>query len=103
MLESLRAKRPRGEVQDHCNAQYLATELSDFSQIEIDKSKVFTNIIFFKIKNDSISDNEFINKLNKKNILIDYKGSHTFRIVLHADINQEDINNVVKSFKIILK
>lgn len=87
---------------DHNNAQELASGISEISNIEIDLNKISTNLIFFKLQDDSITDSEFIQKLKKYNIKIDDRGNRLFRMATHSDFTNNDIEKVIKTFKLIL-
>jgi len=56
--------------EDHDNARELAVALSELVDIDVDTHKVSTNLIFFHLKHHKLSDNDFIDKLNKNNIKI---------------------------------
>ena len=88
--------------EDHDNAKELAASVSKISSIDIDVSKVSTNLIFFKLKNKKYSDKKFINELIKHNIKIDSKGNRLFRMVTHSGFSNNDIGQVAEAFKLIL-
>ncbi len=89
-------------AEDHNNAKELALYLSDISCIDIDITKVSTNLIFFRLENDKFSPEQFLDKLLEHNIKIDYKGNKIFRIATHAGVANNDIEKVIKQFKLIL-
>ena len=49
-----------------------------------------------------MSDDEFIDKLLTKNIKIDSKGNHQFRMATHFGFINNDIEKVIKAIKFIL-
>ena len=89
-------------AEDHKNAKELALYLSDISCINIDITKVSTNLIFFRLESDRLNPNQFLQQLIKHNIKIDYKGNKLFRIATHAGFRNNDIEKVIKTFKLIL-
>ena len=88
---------------DHENAKILAYELDKLNNIEINLDYVYTNIIFIYNRHGKVSNKELLNKLEKNNIKIDYKGNSKFRLVTHSGFKKDDINSVVTVFKEILK
>ena len=89
--------------EDHYNALELAKKLSPINKLSVDVDKVKTNIIFIYLDGEKVSDEEFLDTLNKNNIKIDYKGNRKFRLVTHYGFNKSDINTVVKIITKILK
>ena len=88
---------------DHKNAMILSQELCKLPGIVLDINKVSTNLIFFYLDNHKLSDELFIAKLAEHNIKIDTKGNHQFRIATHFGFFNNDIERVIKSFKLILR
>ena len=93
---------PRLE-EDQKNAQELAQQLSEIDNIKIDISKVKTNIIFFHLISNNISDEQFLADLIKNNIKIDYKGNRKFRLVTHSGFETSNIQTVTNIIKKIIK
>lgn len=87
---------------DHENAQLLASGLKDIHGIDIDVTKVKTNIIFFNITHDSITQLEFVKAAKERKILLnDYNGKHC-RLVLHSGISKNDVEKVILEFNKLL-
>ena len=89
--------------EDHSNAKLLAEGLSEIDEIKIDLTKIYTNIIFFNLKNTPIKDDELISYLFNNNIKIDSKGNRKFRMVTHYGFEKNDISTVINQLKLILK
>ena len=89
--------------EDQKNACELARQLDTIDNIKIDISKVKTNIIFFHLISDDISDEQFLENLIKNNIKIDYKGNRKFRIVTHSGFESSNIKKVTTIIKKIIK
>ncbi len=81
--------------EDHGNAKYLANELSLSNLIQIDSSKVKTNLVYFKLSNPKISSDTFIEKCANEGLLFYFTGSGKYRLVTHLGINREDVQNAV--------
>jgi len=88
--------------EDHDNAKALASAIAEFSNIRLDTKKVSTNLIFFHLEDEKLSDDKFINELSINNIKIDTRGDRQFRMATHFGFTNNDIEKVVKTFKLIL-
>ena len=88
--------------EDHENAKMLATQISQIEGIELDKSKIKTNIIFFKLT--GLDGEAFLQQLEKKHIkiLMTDPDAGMFRAVLHREVSKEQVGTVIESFKSIL-
>ena len=88
--------------EDHENTKMLASQISEMEGIELDKSKIKTNIIFFKLK--GLDGKIFLQELGKKQIKILMTDADTgiFRAVLHRDVSKKQVETVIESFKSIL-
>ena len=88
--------------EDHENAKMLATQISQIEGIELDKSKIKTNIIFFKLT--GLDGEAFLQQLEKKQIkiLMTDPDAGIFRAVLHREVSKEQVGTVIESFKSIL-
>ena len=89
-------------VEDHQNAQLIGEELQNINYIKLDSKKVTTNLVFFYLEKDSMSDNEFIKELLDHDIKVDSKGNRKFRIATHYGFTNNDIEKVIKTIKFIL-
>ncbi len=87
---------------DHENAKTLASQISKIEGVELDETKVRTNIVFFKLT--GMDGESFISQLEKKEIkiLMTDKEEAIFRAVLHREISKEQVETVIKEFKSIL-
>jgi len=88
--------------EDHENALLIAKGLEDVDNIDIDISKVSTNLIFFYLKKNDLSDKSFINKLLENKIKIDSKGNRKFRIATHYGFASDNIERVINTIKSIV-
>ena len=89
--------------EDHVNAQHLAQELVNIDNIKVNLEKVTTNLVFFDLESDTISDNDFIQALLEQDVKIDGKGNHRFRMATHFGFINNDIEKVIKAIKFILE
>ena len=84
---------------DHDNAQYLAEQLNALAEFEVDMAQVQTNMLFAKVS-DQLDIASLAEGLKSKGILI--SPSANIRLVTHADISREDIDNFIKVLKTLL-
>ena len=86
--------------EDHDNAKFLASQLSDLDGIEVDVTRIKTNIIFFKLT--GIAGEVLLNQLEQNQIKILMTDADVFRAVLHREVSKEQVQTVVKTFQSIL-
>ena len=86
--------------EDHDNAKFLASQLSDLDGIEVDVTRIKTNIIFFKLT--GIDGEVLLNQLEQNQIKILMTDANVFRAVLHREVSKEQVQKVVKTFQSIL-
>jgi len=86
--------------EDHDNAKFLASQLSDLDGIEVDVTRIKTNIIFFKLT--GIDGEVLLNQLEQNQIKILMTDADVFRAVLHREVSKEQVQRVVKTFQSIL-
>jgi threonine aldolase len=82
--------------EDHENARLLAEGLAEMPQMEIDLSRVQTNMVFFGLRDDAgITAPELAERLKTHNILIMVMDERRFRAVTHYWIRPEHIIQVL--------
>lgn len=86
--------------EDHDNAKFLASQLSDLDGIEVDVTRIKTNIIFFKLT--GIDGEVLLNQLEQNQIKILMTDADVFRAVLHREVSKEQVQTVVKTFQSLL-
>jgi len=87
---------------DHLNAKTLAEQLASTKGIELDQSKIKTNIIFFKLNHPQIDGETFLELLEAKSIKILMTDTNVFRAVLHRDVSREQTETVAQTIQYIL-
>ena len=73
------------------------------NNIKVDLDKVSTNLVFFDLELEQISDTSFIQCLLKQDVKIDGKGNHRFRMATHFGFINNDIEKVIKAIKFVLE
>ena len=96
-LVALKEMRNRLD-EDQETAQYLADELAQFDQIDIDPTCVHINMVFFKFKGNSIDGEAFTDFFKQQNILVNEPTEDgTIKMVTHYWINKSHIDKVIKT------
>jgi threonine aldolase len=87
---------------DHQLTQELACGLAGIEGIDINRDRVKTNIIFFKLNHPRMVPDNFIKILDSRGIKILMIEPGVFRAVLHKDISPDQIKNVLNTFRNLL-
>ncbi len=74
---------------DNENAQYFAELIAQSEKINVDLSRVETNIVYFDYS-DEANFTKFVNNCQKKGLLFIPTGKTTARAVFHLHISRED-------------
>ncbi len=89
--------------EDHELAKLFVDKLSQFPELEVEPAEIRTNMVFFKIKLPEIINEQFVDYLKEKNILMGYQGMAGIRAVTHHGISKNDISDTVDRIKNALK
>jgi threonine aldolase len=81
---------------DHEHAKYLANQLSQFSQFEVDFSRLDINMVFVKI---NLNQKDYAQYMKDNSILVGGYKDEYMRLVCHNDIRQEDIDFFINKTK----
>ena len=81
--------------EDHENAKLLARGIAYLDGIEVDETRVKTNIIFFNLI--GMEGETFIDQLEKKQIKLLMTGVGIFRAVLHREVSKEQVETVIET------
>lgn len=82
---------------DHEKATLLAQTLADLPYVKL-VEKVETNIVIFNLK-EEIDENQFVERLKKKGILMIGMGQGKLRMVTHLDCTNEMITYTIEQLK----
>jgi len=85
-------------VDDHANAKRLAEGLAGINSISIDPELVKTNIVFFDIKDDSITAEQLAGQLVGEGLKVLPLGPKQLRAVTHYHITPDDIEYALSVF-----
>ena len=84
-------------AEDHAKAKRIAKVLETSPYIKM-VEPVETNIIIFYVA-DGINEQDFVQKLKEKNILITGMGQGKLRIVTHLDVTDEMVDRLIEVLK----
>lgn len=86
-------------AEDHRNARCLAEEIAKIEGIEIDLSRVQTNIVCFDVSDLVIATDLFISKLKQKGILVLALAENKVRMVTHRGIEKEHVEKAIAAIE----
>ncbi len=91
-------------AEDHDHAKRIAHVLADLPGVEIDLQRVQTNMVFFALRRDDMTAEQFCQRMREKGILIQPPNHITglFRFVTHSGVSAEDVEVVCAALKDIL-
>lgn len=84
-------------VEDHKKAKLLAEGLSDLKSFKINLKNVQTNMVILEIIKE-ISQNEILNLLRSKGVLLTPEHQESIRAVTHLDVSFAEIEETIKIF-----
>ena len=89
-------------IDDHKNARTLAEGISNIEGISINLDSVKTNIIYFSLDHPKVDSALLLGEMAEKNIHFFELGPSWFRLVTHAGVSEDDVDDVVGEFERIL-
>ncbi|MGA7317782.1 MAG: GntG family PLP-dependent aldolase [Silvibacterium sp.] len=78
---------PKRLAEDHANARYLAENLAELDQVEIDLTTVQTNIVIFTVRRYS-DPTPILDRLRKRGVIAGTAADHQIRFVTHKDVDR---------------
>jgi threonine aldolase len=92
-------KSPRRLHQDHSNAKRLAEGLAQIPGLQIDATKVRTNIVIFDCSGTGLTAVEFCETLQKENVLAQDTALHLVRLVTHWNVTSDQVERALQVIK----
>lgn len=87
---------PKGLPLDHENAQVLARGLTRIPGIEVDPTKVQTNIVIFDVGRTRFATPQLVEKLSQRKVLTGAVDGTRIRLVTHRDVSRADCEQAVE-------
>jgi threonine aldolase len=79
---------PQRLSDDHCNAKFLAEGLSRIPGIQIDPSRVQTNIAVFDVSRTGVAPADLSARLRQRGVLLNAINERQMRAVTHYDVDR---------------
>ncbi|MGB9842191.1 MAG: threonine aldolase family protein [Candidatus Bathyarchaeales archaeon] len=89
-------------AEDHKNARRLAEGIAKIDGVQIDLSRVQTNIVCFDVSGLGMSADVFVAKLKEKGVLALTMGENKVRLVTHRGIEREHVEKAVATIEAIV-
>lgn len=86
-------------AEDHANARRLAEGIAEIEGLQIDLSRVRTNIIYFDVSSKKTSVEQIRDGMEKRGIKVLPTGPDRFRMVTHYGIDEEDVDRTISGLK----
>lgn len=74
---------------DHAHAQLIATRLAESRHVELDPSRVRTNIVVFGLRSGAPDAATVVARARARGVLLVAFGPRTLRVVTHLDVTRE--------------
>ena len=88
---------PKRLTEDHKNAKKLAEGLAKIKGITCDAAASQINMVFFRIEDDREGEYSLYEYLKGKGILVNPGHQGAYRMVTHAGITEEDIDQILEA------
>lgn len=88
---------------DHANAKKLAAGLAEIPGLSIEPDKIRTNIVFFELKSERMTAEQFIRQIDAEGIRMLPVAAQKVRAVTHYQVTSEDIDHALGVISKVLK
>jgi threonine aldolase len=89
--------------EDHQNAQLLAELLNEIHELDLEPSKVRTNIVMVGISRSGYDSEKLAALLRENGVLVSMLNRTSIRLVTHNDVNREQVAHAAAIIKRVLK
>lgn len=89
--------------EDHQHARYLAELLVGVPLIQVDPSKVETNLVFMDLDQDRTNRSQFVKALEDRGVLCQGSGMSRVRMVTHHGVSREDVEFAAQTVRDVLE
>lgn len=84
---------------DHQNARLLGGELANIEGLRVDPERVATNIVYCELASHKLTQEEFLQRIRERGVLVSVTGKNRFRMLSHYGISREDIFNAIDAIR----
>jgi threonine aldolase len=88
---------------DHVNAKKLAEGLAEIPGLSIDPDQIRTNIVFFELKGEQMTAEQFAQQINAESVRMLPSGAQRVRAVTHYHIASKDIDQALAVISKVMK
>jgi len=88
-------------AEDHANARRLAEGIAGIPGLSVDLEGVQTNIVFFGLDANRLSEPEFMERIEERGIRLLHLGPFQFRMVTHYGIDRDDIDATLAALNVV--
>lgn len=89
--------------EDHGNARRLAEGISQISGLSIELERIHTNIVYFDLVSDQLTDDELITRCEEKGVKFLSTGPSRFRMVTHYGIHSDHIDATLAAMREVME
>jgi threonine aldolase len=97
-------------AEDHERARRLADGLAELSAVEIDPTRVYTNILVFRLRAEKVPGDatmapsqRFVLGMKERGVLLGAFGATDVRMVTHYEIGNADVDAALKAARAVLR
>ncbi|MBI5839085.1 MAG: low-specificity L-threonine aldolase [Chloroflexi bacterium] len=88
---------------DHARARKLSDGLKQVRGLVLDAGSPSTNMVYFNLSDDvRLSENQIVEMMNERGVLVDWSGVRRFRLVTHCWIDDQAVKRAVSALKEVL-
>ena len=88
---------------DHARARKLSDGLKQVRGLVLDAGSPSTNMVYFNLSDDvRLSENQIVEMMMQRGVLVDWSGVRRFRLVTHCWIDDQAVDGAVAAFKEVL-
>jgi len=88
---------------DHRNARILAKGIAKIDGLSIALDTVRTNIVYFSLELHDIPGEVLVNRMSEHGIDFFELSPHTYRLVTHAGVDENDMETTLEAFKTVME
>lgn len=96
-------KMPARLCEDHENARALAEQLARVRSLDVDPSRVRTNIVIVGVARTGFGSSKLAGLLKDRGVLVSTVDANTIRLLTHLDVSCSDVLDAARAFADVLE